>query len=170
MTLAQILALAVAVAACITDVRTRRIPNVLTVGAAIAALGVGATTGGFTGATTAVSGWLVGAAVFFIPFALRGLGAGDVKLMAALGAWLGPADALWLAVHTALAGGIVALAVAFAHGYLRAALSNVGLLLTHWRVRGLRALPEITLEGSAGPRLAYAVPIFCGLVMTLWLR
>ena len=170
MTLAQILALAVAVVACITDVRARRIPNVLTFGAALAAIGAGAATGGFTGAGSAIAGWVVGVAVFFVPFALRGLGAGDVKLMAALGAWLGPADALWLGVYTALAGGIVALAVALAHGYLRAALSNVWLLLTHWRARGLRALPEITLEGSGGPRLAYAVPIFCGLVMTLWLR
>jgi prepilin peptidase CpaA len=170
MTLAQILALAVAVVACITDVHSRRIPNVLTFGAALAALGVGAAIGGFTGATSALAGWVVGLAVFFVPFALRGLGAGDVKLMAALGAWLGPADALWLGVYTALAGGVVALFVAIARGYLRTALSNVWLLLTHWRARGLRALPEITLEGSGGPRLAYAVPIFCGLVMTLWLR
>ena len=170
MTLAHILALLVAVVGCITDVRSRRIPNVLTFGAAIAALGVSAAFDGFTGATGALAGWCVGLAVFFIPFALGGLGAGDVKLMAALGAWLGPADALWLGVYTALVGGVVALAVALARGYLRAALSNVWLLLTHWRARGLTALPEVTLEGSNGPRLAYAVPIFFGLVMTIWMR
>jgi prepilin peptidase CpaA len=121
-------------------------------------------------ATTAAAGWLVGAAVFFIPFALGGLGAGDVKLMAALGAWLGPADALWLGVYTAIAGGAAALIVALAHGYMRQALSNVWLLLTHWRVNGIRALPQLTLAGSSTPRLAYAVPILCGLLVTLWLR
>jgi prepilin peptidase CpaA len=112
----------------------------------------------------------VGAAVFVIPFALGGLGAGDVKLLAAMGAWLGPSGAFWLALYTGVAGGVMALAVALGTGYLRRALSNVWLLLSHWRVAGLRSLPEISLEGSTGPRLAYALPIFAGLMATLWLR
>ena len=63
-----------------------------------------------------------------------------------------------------------ALAVAVASGYLRRALGNVSLLLMHWRVWGLRPLSEVSLEGSSGPRLAYALPIFAGLVTTLWLQ
>ena len=45
-----------------------------------------------------VGGWLLGAALFFLIFALRGMGAGDVKLLAAVGAWLGPAQVIWVAL------------------------------------------------------------------------
>jgi len=170
MGITHMIALGVALVACITDVRTRRIPNILTFGAAAAGLGAGAALNGTDGVLTASAGWGVGVAVFFIPFALGGLGAGDVKLMAALGAWLGPGDALWLGVHTALAGGVAAIVVATARGYLRTAFANIWMLLTHWRVNGVRPLTEVSLEGSSGPRLAYAVPILCGLVVTIWLR
>lgn len=169
-TLKSVIVVIVGIAACVTDLRSRRIPNVLTFGAAAAALAYGAVVGGWWGLGMAALGWLVGAAAFIIPFALGGLGAGDVKLLAALGAWLGPAGAFWLALYTGVAGGVMAIAVALGTGYLRQAFSNVSLLLMHWRVAGLRSLPEISLEGSKGPRLAYALPIFAGLVATLWLK
>jgi prepilin peptidase CpaA len=123
-----------------------------------------------SGLVHALGGWLVGAAVFFVPFALGGLGGGDLKLLAALGAWVGPADALWMALYTGLAGGVLAVVVAARRGYLRKALSNVWLLLSHWRVAGLRPVHEISLEGSQGPRLAYAIPIFVGTLITVWSR
>ena len=50
------------------------------------------------------------------------------------------------------------------------AIQNVKLLLTHWRVAGIEAVPSITLEHSTGPRLAYALPILTGMVATVWLR
>ena len=156
--------------ACVTDLRSRRIPNVLTFGAAGAALVYAAVVSGWSGVGAAALGWLIGAVAVIVPFALGGLGAGDVKLLAAMGAWLGPLGALWLALYTGVAGGVMALVVALASGYLRRALSNVTLLLMHWRVFGLRPLNEVSLEGSEGPRLAYALPIFAGLVTTLWLQ
>ena len=170
LTLKSAVVVSVGILACVTDLRSRRIPNVLTFGAAAAALVYGAVVGGWPGVASAALGWVVGAAAFFIPFALGGLGAGDVKLLAAMGAWLGPVGAFWLALYTGVAGGVMALAVALGSGYLRRALTNVSLLLMHWRVAGLRPLSEVSLEGSDGPRLAYALPIFAGLVATLWLR
>jgi prepilin peptidase CpaA len=170
LTLKSAIVLLVGFVACVTDLRSRRIPNVLTFGAAGAALIYGLVVGGWWGLAMAALGWVIGAAAFFIPFALGGLGAGDVKLLAAMGAWLGPAGAFWLALYTGVAGGVMAIAVALGTGYLRQAFSNVSLLLMHWRVAGLRSLPEISLEGSKGPRLAYALPIFAGLVATLWLK
>ena len=170
LTLKTVVVVVVGLIACVTDLRSRRIPNVLTFGAAGAALGYAFAVAGWRGLAIAALGWLIGAAAFFIPFALGGLGAGDVKLLAAMGAWLGPAGAVWLALYTGVAGGVMALAVALGSGYLRRALSNVSLLLMHWRVAGLRPLSEVSLEGSNGPRLAYALPIFAGLVATLWLR
>ena len=170
MNLVQCAALGVAIVACISDLRSRRIPNVLTFGAAAGAFGYHLATGGVGALGQSALGWLVGLLVFIVPFALRGLGGGDVKLVAALGAWLGPADAIWLAMYTAIAGGVMAIAVSAAHGYLRNAVRNVTLLLCHWRVAGLTALPEITLDGSTAPKLAYAVPILAGMVGTIWLR
>jgi len=163
-------ALAIAIVAAACDLRTRRIPNVLTFGAAAAGLLYHVASGGPSALGQSVAGWFVGAMVFIVPFALRGLGAGDVKLLAALGAWIGPLDALWLALYTGMAGGVIALVVSLARGYFRRALANVWLLLCHWRVSGLKALPEITLDGSSGPKLAYAVPILAGMVVVIWLR
>ena len=166
----HICTLTIAGAACVTDLRTRRIPNVLTIGAALAGLVFQFATGGVEGLGQAALGWLLGALVFLLPFALGGLGGGDVKLLAALGAWLGPADALWLVLYTGVAGGVMAVAVSARYGYLGTALQNVRLLLCHWQVAGIKALPEITLEGSGGPKLAYAFPILMGLVTSVWLR
>jgi prepilin peptidase CpaA len=170
MSFVQIAGLGIAALACGIDVRRRRIPNWLTFGAAIAGLVYRTSVEGAAGFTDAGAGWFVGAAMFFLPFALGGLGAGDVKLVAALGAWFGLADAMWLALYTGVAGGVVALVVALLRGYLRQALANVGLLFMHWRVAGLRALPELTIYHGQGPKLAYGVSIFVGTVVTIWLR
>ena len=108
---AHIVGLTIASLACVTDLRTRRIPNVLTFGAALAGLLYQFVSGGIDGLGHAALGWLVGAVIFILPFALGGLGGGDVKLLAALGAWLGPADVLWLSLYTGVAGGVMALVV-----------------------------------------------------------
>jgi hypothetical protein len=77
---------------------------------------------------------------------------------------------IWLALYTGIAGGVLALVVSAVYGYLGTAIRNVKLLLTHWRVVGLETVPAITLEHSAGPKLAYAFPILTGMVATIWLR
>jgi prepilin peptidase CpaA len=156
--------------ACVTDVRTRRIPNWLTFGATMAALLFHGTTAGTSGLASSVGGWILGAALFFPVFALRGMGAGDVKLLAAVGAWLGPWQVASVALITTIAGGAVALVVSLVYGYLRTAVANLWMLLMHWRISGIRPLPAVTLEGARGPRLAYAVPIAIGTVTTLWLK
>jgi prepilin peptidase CpaA len=160
--------LAVACTAVVFDVRTRRIPNLLNFGAAAAALIFAFVAAGTSGATTAAAAWLVGAALFFPIFALGGMGAGDVKLLAALAAWLGPMDAVYLALFTSMAGGVAALALAVGRGYLRQAFSNMWLMLMHWRVAGPAPVPGFTLTDGRAPRLAYAIPIAMGALCTLW--
>jgi prepilin peptidase CpaA len=161
---------AVVLIACVTDLRSGRIPNVLTFGAALAGVGYAVAASGVSGLAMGLAGWLVGLALFFPIFLLRGMGAGDVKLLAALGAWLGPRDVSWVALYGSVAGGLLAVGLALLHGYGRTLFGNVGLLLTHWRVNGLRSLDTITLEGSRGPRLAYALPIAVGVVCARWLK
>jgi len=160
--------LVVAIIAVAFDVRTRRIPNLLTFGAAILALVVAIVSGGLTGTMTAVFAWLLGVALFLPFFALGGMGAGDVKLLAALAAWLGPRDAVYLAMFTAMAGGVIGLGVTLARGYTRRALSNIWLMLMHWRIVGPKPVPGLTLSDGHAPRLAYAIPIAVGALCTLW--
>ena len=170
MELVSVVVVAISAVACITDLRSRRIPNVLTFGGALAALVYHTASGGAAGLLSACGGWGVGLAIFFLPFALGGMGGGDIKLLAALGAWLGPAASVWLALYTGAVGGVLALSVALARGYLRTALRNIWLLFSHWRVAGLAPLADVSLRGCSGPRLAYAVPIFMGTVVTIWLH
>jgi len=170
MAVAQVVSLVLAVVACGWDLKTRRIPQVLTLGGALAGFVFHAANGGWNAGVASAAGWAVGIAIFFLPFALGGLGAGDVKLLGAIGAWLGPMNALWVGLYAGAAGGVLAIFVALTKGYLFQAVGNVGTMLAYWRLNGVRPLPEITLEHSRGPRLAYAVPILAGTMVTLWLR
>lgn len=162
------MALAVGLFACVSDLRSRRIPNALTFGAAAAAIGAHTMASGWEGFRFAGLGWVVGLALFMPFFLLRGMGGGDVKLLAALGAWLGARDVFWLAIYGSIAGGAMAVTVALAHGYLRTAFRNVGTLVQFWWLAGPRPMPGVTLERGDGPRLAYALPIFVGTVVTIW--
>ncbi len=163
-------ALIVAAVACVTDVKTRRIPNVLTMSAAALALVFHTAVSGWHGALLSASGLLLGLAIFFPVFILRGMGAGDVKLLGALGAWLGPSLVMWTALYGAIAGGILAIVVAAFHRYLWQALRNLYGLMFYWAAVGVKPMPALTLGDARGPRLAYAIPISVGAVVTLWLR
>ena len=156
--------------ASLWDIRTSRIPNALTFGSACVAFAFFLVSAGVRGFALSGAGWLFGLALFLPFFLLGGMGAGDVKLLAAFGAWLGPADVLWVAIYGCIAGGALAVLVALGHGYLRKALRNLGSLLWYWRAVGVTPLPELTLEHAKGPRLAYALPITIGMVAALWLR
>jgi len=168
--LPTIVAMAVGALACLWDLRTRRIPNALTLSAPALAVVWFLSTSGAGGALSALYGWFVGLAIFLPFYLLGGMGAGDVKLMAALGAWLGPALVFWSALYAAIAGGVLAVVIATYGGYLRQALRNLGAVVLYWRIVGPRPLPALTLETAPGPRLAYALPILIGMVAAIWLR
>lgn len=152
------------------DIRTRRIPNLLTLGAPVAALAAHVWMGGMAGGWTTLGGWALGLILFLPLFALGGMGAGDVKLLAAFGAWMGP----WNIVETALAagviGGVLALGLALSRNYMGQAFANMWSLLAFWRAAGLRPHPTMTLDSHEGPRLAYAIPISLGALVALWLQ
>ena len=161
-------ALTSAAVACVVDVRTARIPNVLTATSLAAAVVAHAVVPGGHGLGAVLGGAVTGLAAFFPIFALGGLGGGDVKLMGALGAWLGWEPVVWTALYTAIAGGVLALVWSLAHGYLRRAASNLRALGTFWLVAGVRPMPDLTLDEGRGPRLPYAVPILAGVLLTIW--
>src|SRR3954468_12609902 len=112
MKLDDIAAIAVAFVACLFDLHRRRIPNALTFGAAVAALVTASVTGGLPALGASVGGWAVCLAIWVPLYALGGMGAGDVKLMAAIGAWLGIIDGVHAALYAGIAGAVLAVIVA----------------------------------------------------------
>lgn len=152
------------------DVLTRRIPNTLTLGATLVAIAMGGVFDGWFGVLVAVGGCAVGLILFVPLYALGGMAAGDVKLLAAVGAWLGPWGAVSTALYGAIAGGVLAVVVVLARGRLAKTAQNIGTMLATWRRVGLRPVEGITLESSAGPRLPYALPLAVGTLITIWTR
>jgi len=98
--------------AALKDVRTRRIPNWLTVPAAVLGLALHAWYEGWPGVWTSIEGAALGLAAFILFFVAGGMGAGDVKLFGAVGALVGPQAMVLVFVFTGLLGGILAAAVA----------------------------------------------------------
>ena len=170
MRLLDLAAIGVATAACVYDLRSRRIPNALTFGAAAAACAAALATGGSAALVSSMTGWLVGLLLFLPVYALGGMGAGDVKLLAAIGAWLGPLDVFYAALYTGIAGAALAIVIMYTHRCARQTLSNLNMLLLHWRVAGVTTLAPLTLETSTSPKLAYALPMMIGTVMAAWLH
>src|SRR5687768_7574306 len=161
---------ALGAAAAVIDWRTRRIPNALTFGASAVAVAFAAAHGGVQGGLWSLAGFGVGLLIFFPLFALRALGAGDVKLLAAIGAWLGPSLVGWVAIYGAIAGGVLAIPWLVFRGRFGATLANMWGLLVHWRLSGFKPHPVVTLDNPEAVRMPYALPIALGALATLWLR
>jgi prepilin peptidase CpaA len=152
------LVLAACVVAVLTDLRTRRIPNVLTAALALAALALQATHGWAAfGAALAILALVLVLGSF--AFGHHWLGGGDVKLLAAGAAALGFPDAVPFLIYTALGGGVLALVVAIARGRLVPVLRSVASMLRPFAYRGtVAAAPAHPIV------LPYAVAIACGAV------
>lgn len=157
-----VLASLCASAGAISDARSRRIPNLLTGTSIVFGLLLHLEMGGWSQMGMAAAAGLVGGAVFFIFFVVGAMGAGDVKLMAAISviAGFGHLEALFLAI--ALTGGVFALVLAIARGRVKATLVNVGSLIRHHAVAGAVPHPELNLSNSQSLRLPYGVPIAAG--------
>ena len=118
-------------AALYFDLTRKRIPNYLTFPAMVWGLISYTVMEGFSGLWFSLLGLLVGLAIFFIPFALGGMGGGDVKLLAAVGALQGWQFVLTAGILTAIAGGVMAVAYLIASGrFLRVLKKMVGFVLT----------------------------------------
>ncbi|HXV37627.1 MAG TPA: prepilin peptidase [Myxococcota bacterium] len=94
-----------------SDVRRHRIPNALTLPALLAALVASPMVGATSGLVAAALGAALGFALLIGPYALGGVGAGDVKALMALGAWIGPEATLGTAAWAVIAGGAFGVAM-----------------------------------------------------------
>lgn len=145
------------------DVRSHRIPNTLVLVGLIAGVLSGAWLNGVAGVISAIAGGLLGLLVLLPFYLMRTLGAGDVKLMAVVGTFLGSADVLMAVLGTFLAGGVMALIVAIRLGMLGHMLQNVKLMLLGAAVKmSAGQVPSVgDLPESVG-KLPYAVAITAG--------
>lgn len=125
----QALLLMLVLAAAIFDFLYRRIPNWLVLSGFIAGVFLRVTTGGWTGLGEAAAGFGFAFAVYLIFYALRAMGAGDVKLMAAVGAISGPVNWFSIFILTSIIGGVLALLLLLVRGGLDRALKNVFIIV-----------------------------------------
>ena len=91
----------------VTDLRERRIPNVITLPMILIGILYMGIFNGWSGLGASILGMFLISFPYVIVFALGGMGGGDVKLMAAIGAWLGPAIGVWVLLMTVLSGLII---------------------------------------------------------------
>ena len=164
--LAGALFTALLVAVARSDVAARRIPNALVVGLILA--GVAAATTVLresVGARGAAAGLALGLALWGPFWLLRVIGAGDVKLAAAVGAWLGPAGVVEASVLAALAGGLLALAVLARRRRLATLATAVALWTAAFR-RGELSRPLVDDRADVLP---YGVAIAAGAALAGWL-
>lgn len=146
----------------VQDVRARRIPNWLTYGSLVTGLGFRCYWEGWHGLAQGAEGMLAGGGIFFLFFLVRGMGAGDVKLMAAVGAWAGIGPAVLVMVYAAFAGlGIAVFYMLFYHR-VGSTFMNVGELLRFHVTSGVKPHPEINLQDPAAIRMPYGLAIAIG--------
>jgi prepilin peptidase CpaA len=149
-----------ALVATVVDIRVRRIPNALT--ATMAGIGVGLAASGVSGVSlgASVAGFILGFVLMIPGHALGATGAGDVKLMAAVGAIVGPGMVVSAFLFTAVAGGVLAVAVAIRRQRLAVTLAGTGRLIS---APG-EAKKEIGAAGASS-RFAYGPAIAIGSVL-----
>ncbi len=156
-----------ALVGAVYDWRYRRIPNTLTGPLALLGLTVHLALGGWLSVAAALLAGLAAGGVFLLFFLAGGMGGGDVKLVAAVSCCAGLHYVAGILIATALAGGVMALALALVSGKARQTVSNIGSLLFHHASAGLGPHPNLNLRNISTLRLPYGVAICAGTTMTL---
>jgi len=165
------------------DVKARRIPNAIVFPGMLAAFmlhaalpagpGLFGTPTGGLGLLSSLGGFGLGLAILLPMYALRLMGAGDVKLLAMVGAFVGAGQIITVGLVTLVAGGVLALAFAAWQGNLRRLVANachMALHTTFSALGGAVAAPTVPPEAASG-RLPYAIAIAVATVgCVLWLR
>lgn len=152
-----------------TDIKSRRIPNYLTGPAILAGLLLHTSLDGFHGLWTSLAAGLICGGIFLVFYLAGGMGAGDVKLITAVGCIAGLNCAAYLLVATSLAGGVMGVVFAMMRGKLKQTMRNVGALASHHKEEGLTPHPDLNVLNADNLRLPYGVAIAAGSTITFYL-
>jgi prepilin peptidase CpaA len=160
-----IILLGLLILSTISDLRWKKIPNVLTFPVMVIGFVAHGVKGGASGMIYSIEGLFLGMAFLILFYFMGMMGAGDVKLMGAVGSILGPAGIFKAFLFTAIVGGIYALIVLAYHGQLidfvkRMVLSLKLSLMSH----GLALVPN---DGKSSPILCYGIAIAIGTSLSL---
>jgi len=152
------------VIACVTDVRWRRIPNALVLTLALTGFAFSVWVEPWlVGLGRAMSGLALGFVIWIVFYVIGAIGAGDVKLFAAAGAWLGPAATWRAALVGAAIGGVLAIAMLVRERRARQGLENVMASIS------TRSLAVLAPGASNSRQLPYGVALACGALIVAWI-
>jgi prepilin peptidase CpaA len=156
--------------ATFTDLRSRRIPNWLVLPFMVAGGVVSAWLYGWHGVGQSFLGLGLGALIFGVLSWMGGMGMGDVKLCAAIGVWIGPAQLFTALVLTALVGGLMALGWAVYGGFLPDLFKGTGELVFGIKKRGMSSDSALTLANPMARKMPYAPAIAIGTLISFFSR
>jgi prepilin peptidase CpaA len=156
----------------ITDLYSRRIPNIVVVAGFVAGMALNGWLGGWSGLLHSLSGFGLAILIYVPLFILRAMGGGDVKLMAAAGAIVGPSDWFTLFIFASVAGGAIALGMLVARNAMGSAFGNMMHILkelAHFRAP-YRSQPELDISSPQALTMPHGVAIGVGAALLLILR
>jgi len=167
------LLISVLVFSAVIDLRTRKIPNIVTYPAMLLAIGYHALASEGAGVYFSLSGLAVGILVLILPYLLGGMGAGDAKLMGTVGVFIGPKNVFIAFIYTAIIGGLYALLLVLMNwrlfrGILErrwATVKNI-VLTRHYQPRPADA----DADGASAPKLCYGIAIALGTMIHIFLE
>jgi prepilin peptidase CpaA len=165
------LLLALVIGAAAYDIPFRRIPNWITAVGVLLGVAMNTFLYGWPGLRTSLTGFAVGFGAYFVLYSMRAMGAGDVKLMAAIGAMVGWQDWFGIFIVTAIVGGFASMALMAMRGRIKKTLWNVGFVLTemkHGRAAYL-SNEELDVRSSKAIGLPHAAVIAAGTLVFLGL-
>jgi prepilin peptidase CpaA len=149
----------VTLVAAFVDFRTRKIPNWLTVPTFVAGLTLRTALFGWPGAKSALEGTGLALLVLLPLVLMRALGAGDWKLMGAVGAFLGPLMFLFVLLGSILVSGVMAIVEMARTRRVRETFHNLYVLVQGFFTFGLRANPKISLDNPELLKLPFGVAV-----------
>lgn len=164
----NILLILVLIICVITDLKSRKIYNKVIFPTLLLAFISHVSLGGWLSLSFALKGFSIGLAILLIPYLMGGMGAGDVKLLALIGALKGSSFVLYTSIYMAIAGGIIALFLLILHKKLLHFLKSLPYALNGLKY-GIKISmkEEASLMTSAYP---YGVPIALGAILSMLLE
>jgi len=167
--LTQVMLIIILGIAVATDIRYQKIPNWLTFPVMLAGVILNSVSMGLQGFLFSIGGILVGIMAMIFPYLMGGMGAGDAKLMGAVGGLLGPKEVCIAFLLTALIGGIYALGMLAYYGGVRETVVRYWQMLKIFFMAGkVNYIPPSANETR--PRLRYGVAIALGTLITVIMK
>lgn len=166
----RILLSLIVIPAAALDLKTRRIPNWLSLSGVLLGVALRTFLGEWDGLWVSLEGLGLAFAIYFVLYLLHGMGAGDVKLMAAVGAVAGPGGWILILILTCLAGAVAGLLIVAAKGRFRRTFENILVILISLRHGQLpyKENPQLDVRSGEGLRLPHAVMIAFGTFVAIW--